>query len=399
MWRHNLSLYKRPERTPWYYEFEVNGKRYRGSTKTANKREAALIEAKAHAEALEDVREARDGIKRLTLHEVATKWLGASKLHHRDHRNNESRVRKLFGDELVQKGREWVLVEGNRYGLSKTLMVHELTQGILADLKAERQKEENSSGTINREISLVQTLMGYAQSLSVVMPAKPIIWSDRRNRAASLKGAESTGKLRWLSMAEETKLLDALAARITDGDRAAQDNYDLVTLLLDTGARYDEIAGLPWRQVDVDAGTLHLFRSKTQNESVFRLTRRAKDILKRRKSDAAMEFKSYVFPSHVIIGTGRTAWATEDAHRGHATGSIQSVIDGLGLNDDPTLDRVTPHTLRDTYASRLVQAGVSLVKVQKLLGHTSPNMTQKYAHLSPDATGQEAADVLDGMRE
>ncbi|WCM20424.1 tyrosine-type recombinase/integrase [Paraburkholderia bryophila] len=64
-----------------------------------------------------------------------------------------------------------------------------------------------------------------------------------------------------------------------------------------------------------------------------------------------------------------------------------------------SLDRVTPHTFRDTYASRLVQAGVSLVKVQKLLEHSSPNMTQKYAHLSPDATGQEAAAVLDGLRD
>jgi len=63
------------------------------------------------------------------------------------------------------------------------------------------------------------------------------------------------------------------------------------------------------------------------------------------------------------------------------------------------LDRVTQHTFRDTYASRLVQAGVSLVKVQKLLGHSSPNMKQKYAHLSPDATGQEAAAVLDGSRD
>lgn len=391
-----MSLYKRPGRPSWYYEFEVNGKRYRGSTKTSNKREAALIEAKAHAAALEDVREARDGIKRLTIYQVAQKWLEASKLHHRDHKNNESRVRKLFGAELVQKGKEWVEEEGRRYGLSKDLMVHELTQGILTELKAERTREENSTGTINREISLVQTLMGFAQSLSVVMPSKPIIWSDRRNRAASLKGAERKGKLRWLSREEETKLLAALEARIQDDDKSAQDNYDLVVLLLDSGARYDEMAGLPWPQVDLERGTFGFYRDKTQNESVFAMTKRVRAILERRRADTWP--KSYVFPAHVIIGKGRTAWATADDHRGHATGSIQSVIDGLGLNDDPALDRVTPHTFRDTYASRLVQAGVSLLKVQKLLGHSSPTMTQKYAHLSPDATGQEAADVLDQMR-
>jgi integrase len=396
-----MSLYKRPDRTPWYYEFELNNKRYRGSTGTANKREAALFEAEVHRKAREDVREQREGIKRMTLHAVAGKWLDASALNHKDHRNNESRVRKLFGDELKQKGKEWELVEGARYGLSKTLMVHEITQGTLADLKAARQGEENTPGTINREISLVQTLMGFAASLTVVMPTKPIVWSDRRNRAASLKAAERKGKLRWLSLDEEHKLLDALDAKVREqigtDDRAAQDNFDLVVMLLDTGGRYEEIAGLRWPQVDLDAGVFDLYRSKTANESVFKMTKRVKAILQRRRKET--EPRSYVFPAHVIIGHGRTAWARDDGCRGHATGSIQSTIDSLGLNDDPALDRVTPHTLRDTYASRLVQKGVSLAKIQLLLGHSSPTMTQKYAHLAPDATGAEAADVLDRIHD
>jgi len=58
---------------------------------------------------------------------------------------------------------------------------------------------------------------------------------------------------------------------------------------------------------------------------------------------------------------------------------------------------VTPHTFRDTFAARLVQAGVSLLKVSKLLGHANVLMTQKYAHLSPEATGAEAAAVLDSL--
>ncbi|MFY2947258.1 tyrosine-type recombinase/integrase [Achromobacter ruhlandii] len=38
---------------------------------------------------------------------------------------------------------------------------------------------------------------------------------------------------------------------------------------------------------------------------------------------------------------------------------------------------MTPHTFRDTYAARLVQAGVSILKVSKLLGHSNVLMTQK----------------------
>jgi len=43
-----------------------------------------------------------------------------------------------------------------------------------------------------------------------------------------------------------------------------------------------------------------------------------------------------------------------------------------------------PHTLCHTYASWLVQNGVDLYTVQKLMGHSTIAMTEKYAHLAPD---------------
>jgi integrase len=168
-----------------------------------------------------------------------------------------------------------------------------------------------------------------------------------------------------------------------------------VTLLLDTGARYEEIAGLRWPQVDLDAAVIHLYRSKVDNEGGIRMTRRVQAILQRRREDT--RGRTFVFPAHVVTGRGTTEWASADECRGHATGAIQAAIDACGLNDDPTQDKVTPHTMRDTYASRLVQAGVSLLKVSHLLGHADESMTKKYAHLCPDMTGREAAAVLDRL--
>ena len=48
------------------------------------------------------------------------------------------------------------------------------------------------------------------------------------------------------------------------------------------------------------------------------------------------------------------------------------------------LRRVTCHALRHSFGSNLVQAGVDLYTVCRLMGHSSVAMTQRYAHLSED---------------
>jgi integrase len=49
------------------------------------------------------------------------------------------------------------------------------------------------------------------------------------------------------------------------------------------------------------------------------------------------------------------------------------------------------HDLRHTFATRLVQAGEDLYKVQRLLGHKSIKMTERYAHHSPESLKSAAA--------
>ena len=58
--------------------------------------------------------------------------------------------------------------------------------------------------------------------------------------------------------------------------------------------------------------------------------------------------------------------------------SLRTVLRKAGLRD------VTLHTLRHTFASQLVMAGVPLRDVQELMGHKSVETTLKYAHLSAE---------------
>ena len=66
--------------------------------------------------------------------------------------------------------------------------------------------------------------------------------------------------------------------------------------------------------------------------------------------------------------------------------------DGAGIPD------FRFHDLRHTFATRLVQRGVDLYKVQRLLGHKTQHMTQRYAHHSPESLREGVNVLTDGYQ-
>lgn len=67
---------------------------------------------------------------------------------------------------------------------------------------------------------------------------------------------------------------------------------------------------------------------------------------------------------------------------------LQRILNKLfneGLDTKDSANRVVVHTLRHTFASRLVENGVPLIKVKKLLDHGDISTTMRYSHLAPDS--------------
>lgn len=62
--------------------------------------------------------------------------------------------------------------------------------------------------------------------------------------------------------------------------------------------------------------------------------------------------------------------------------------------------KITPHSLRHSYATHLIEAGVDLLEVQKILGHRSILTTAKYTHLTQDTDSnahQLINDLMNGF--
>jgi site-specific recombinase XerD len=69
-------------------------------------------------------------------------------------------------------------------------------------------------------------------------------------------------------------------------------------------------------------------------------------------------------------------------------------LSGNGWSQSAVLREIRFHDMRHTFATRLVQRGVNLYKVHRLLGHKTSTMTQRYAHHSPESL-REGVNVLD----
>ena len=148
--------------------------------------------------------------------------------------------------------------------------------------------------------------------------------------------------------------------------------YLIIQLLLHTGARIGEARQIKWRHVDFNKRIWTVPVSKNGRSRRIVLSDAAIGIL----NDARAKCE------RLMLDTSPDCYVFSNPKSGKPYTSFNSawfmVRDSAGLSD------VRIHDLRHTFASLLVNKGVSLYEVQTLLGHSSPQMTQRYAHLAPD---------------
>ncbi len=235
----------------------------------------------------------------------------------------------------------------------------EIDSRDIAELLRRLRQNGYATGTTNRVLVLLRYLYNLAKKWGVP--------GANDNPAASLKTAPDVCRERFLSVEEAQRLLAALAA--DDNQVAAK----AIKLLLLTGARRNEITRARWDYVDWERRTLLVPVSKTGRSRVIALNAAALQLL---RSIDRTPHNPFVFPSGV---TGRPCPSLH--------------FPWLRIRRRAKLLDIRLHDLRHSFASFLVNEGVSLYVVQGLLGHTQPRMTQRYAHLAQQ-TLLDAAEIV-----
>ena len=140
----------------------------------------------------------------------------------------------------------------------------------------------------------------------------------------------------------------------------------LIILAVETGMRQGELLGMTPRDVNFRKGIIELGETKGNKRRSVPLTDAARAAciwLTKGKAD-----HERIFDARLTTRNISRWWATWKSK--------------MGL---PQGDEACFHTLRHTTCSRLVQAGVPLIVVQKWMGHQRIETTMKYAHLAPDS--------------
>jgi len=180
---------------------------------------------------------------------------------------------------------------------------------------------------------------------------------------------------RTLPRVDLNAALDALA-RGTDA--AALRDLALIEMTYSSGLRISELVGLHRGDLDRGARLLRV-RGKGRKERVTPVGERALAALDRYLASDARRDGPRDEP--LFLGRGRASGAATRAKSPLSPRTVQrlvrrrlaAVAGGLG---------VTPHALRHSFASHLLDAGADLRAIQELLGHASLSSTQVYTHVS-----------------
>lgn len=172
--------------------------------------------------------------------------------------------------------------------------------------------------------------------------------------------------------------VSAMLARHTGDDEASRRNFAIITLLATSGLRVSEACALNRKDIDFATRQTTVVGKGSKPRLVF-VSNNCSIALQR-----YLEVRTdQLDPLFVSLSGSQQAASTDGNYRRMTPRSVQRMISKTALlaGVDKT---VTPHTLRHSFATKLLTKGADIRSVQILLGHSDISTTQIYTHVTDE---------------
>jgi len=192
----------------------------------------------------------------------------------------------------------------------------------------------------------------------------------KTNPAVGLSTPKLDKKLPFfLDVNQTSRVLDM---PVDNSDAASLRDKAVLELLYSTGIRVGELVGLSINDVDFIGGVTKV-KGKGKKERMIPVgdtaLRAIKKYLDRRSSNELMRNKPALFLNK---NGGRLS-----------SGAVRQIVDKC-IHTASLRENISPHTLRHSFATHLLDRGADLRSVQELLGHANLSTTQIYTHITTD---------------
>ena len=264
-------------------------------------------------------------------------------------RNVSPHTLAAYASDLAQF-REFVLRERGE-GAGADAVDHLLIRRFMALLHKDHQKS-----SIGRKLAAVRAFFKYLVREGRV----------EKNPAELVSTPKKEKRLPFhLNIDEVTALVETPR----DGGILALRDRAILETLYSCGIRVSELTGLSVGEVDLEDGIMRVL-GKGGKERVVPVGRHARQAI----ANYLLARGNPPFDAPLLL----------NARGGRLTSrSVARTVDKYILQL-ATIKKISPHTLRHTFATHMLEAGADLRAIQELLGHASLSTTQKYTHVSID---------------
>jgi len=243
-------------------------------------------------------------------------------------------------------------------GRSATNAEHADVADFLADLATGDGQPACSPATINRKTACLRSFYRHLRREELV---------DADPTAALSPPTKSRKLPRVLTYAEVKRLLES----VSEGDPIALRDRALLEVMYGCGLRASEAVGLDVNDVDLRRGFVRP-HGKGNKERIVPLGRQAAAAVTRYLRSGRPELIGSRSQSRLFVNFRGGPLTRQGLYK-----IIQRHAKEVGLEG-----RMSPHTLRHSFATHLLSGGCDLRSVQEMLGHADVATTQLYTHLS-----------------